>query len=183
MYLSKVNVSSQTELLDDIYMSHKMITASVSKGDRYLYRVDGNDIYVQTHHQPRWSLPAQVKKFEPVLHYNVTYRFLLVANTCRRSHDDNRTFTWIRNENDRVQWLRDKASLNGIDVHDVSVRDLGIVRSKMKENLTICGCLFDGRMTVSNPEDAVSCWKNGFGRGKAFGCGLFTFAIPGIKRR
>ena len=154
--------------------------------------------------QPRESeifLPHQVKPFAPVLAAGDQLEFLLRVNATRTRRDGGRVdvvMDEIHRQNVRpgsraerrmelareagAEWLSRQGSTAGFEPLDVQLQDYSVETLPARDGdrgRPHFGILdLAGRLEVTDPDRLVERIARGFGRAKAFGCGLMLIRRP-----
>lgn len=190
MHISKIEVplSLLHNLLPDdqnLAKGHKLITRGLHpKESRYLYRIDGHVVLVQTHLEPDWSSLTEEgyiclkKPFNPNFIKDQMFRFRARLNACKSvpSQGTRGKIVGIGGEENQVVWLRQKAEKAGFSVRDVAARDERMKKDVERKGLIFRSVLFEGVLRVNDPEAFQDTIASGFGRGKAFGFGMISLA-------
>jgi CRISPR system Cascade subunit CasE len=168
----------------------------------FLFRIEPDHptrILVQSLLKPDWDYafqnapyllaePPKVRQFEPEVSVGGRYRFRLVMLMVRRRSrkhrqadpkaplevpircDDAQLTAW----RDR---LREVSAAHGFEAHDLVVQPSRSLRMK-NGAASFNAAAFDGMLTCVDAERLRSAVINGVGRGKAFGMGLLSLAVP-----
>lgn len=168
--------------------------------DRLLWRVDSlrNQYYLlilSTHPLDEESLADQFarnradvesKNYSALFDRTVKgskWRFKLAANPTfslpsPSRNERGKVISPYRRE-EQVAWLKSQAAKNGFSLEDeqfdvTGVRQLKIKKYAQKKAVTLQEVVYEGVLTVTDPEHFRSMLVNGMGRGKAYGMGLMT---------
>lgn len=153
---------------------------------RILFRVepDQNTILVQSDLRPDWQrLPSRYltgsacHPISPLLQQiqdGKTFQFRLMANPSKRDARTRKT-VFLRDPQDQIDWMIRKGTQHGFAAHQVGLMgDRDEHGRKRRHRITIGQTLFQGLLIVQNAEQVRSAVCTGIGRGKAYGCGLFS---------
>jgi len=198
MYLSRLILNPRSRQvsaeLANLYELHRTLMQAFPDGKDgpgpVLFRLepDRRDkpplLLVQSEAEPDWrhhrELSAYLleeprsKEVEIEVPPGKDLRFRLLANptVCRDGKRQG-----LLDEEDQVEWLGRKGQRGGFSVDSVLPHAQRFVRSKKNgRTLTFYSVLFDGALTVENPEAFRETLLSGIGRGKAFGLGLLSVA-------
>lgn len=121
------------------------------------------------------------KAFKPDLKTGSNFRFRLRANVIRRSACDRdgveERITHIRSVDDAMAWLNAKAQVGGFRINSCSWFREQLESFSAKGNrLTFASSRFEGLVEVEQPQLFEKVLRDGLGRGRAFGFGLFSVA-------
>jgi CRISPR system Cascade subunit CasE len=132
-------------------------------------------IIILSHHEPRSknSLSLQTKKISDDFLKFSRYRFEILLNPSYRCPSTSKIIS-LKDEQEILSWFREKCQKNwGFLAEHLFIKKRIIKTfSKKGDKVTIGGALFNGELLVSNQEQFIESFKNGIGRGKAWGFGL-----------
>lgn len=111
------------------------------------------------------------------------YRFKVQVNPVRKEKQTGKRVAVI-GRNDIAQWFLHRASTSwGFDVDPQTLQIDSIVvqqcNDKEGRKITLGKAHIQGMLTVSDPQQFRNSFKNGIGKGRAFGCGLLQI-VPVI---
>ncbi|PWG66653.1 type I-E CRISPR-associated protein Cas6/Cse3/CasE [Bifidobacterium callitrichidarum] len=176
---------------------HAILTTAIgSTGERILWRLDrmktGMLLYmVSTTRPSRNILDAELgcrsfkicdyDEYLANIQRGTIWRFRLEANTTHKVDDKNIPLYG----SDAVKWLDKRSQANGfhmtrnrlMDVEAVIVNDTTKVFQRKGRTVTLASSVYDGFISVDDPEKFTKMLKNGVGRAKGYGFGLMT-VIP-----
>ncbi|HAT6805087.1 TPA: type I-E CRISPR-associated protein Cas6/Cse3/CasE [Citrobacter freundii] len=131
------------------------------------------------------------RPFAPVLSLGQTLRFSLRANptVCKggKRHDllmeakcqarlqPEGQDIWQRQQQAACDWLARQGALNGFSLHEVSVdayRQQQIIRAKARQMIQFSSVDYSGVLVVNDPVLFLQRLTQGYGKSRAFGCGL-----------
>ncbi|WP_288338753.1 type I-E CRISPR-associated protein Cas6/Cse3/CasE [uncultured Allobaculum sp.] len=111
------------------------------------------------------------------------WRFKLAANPTfsvpqDKGRERGKVVSPFRRE-DQLNWLKKHAEKNGFTLEEgqydvAAVRQLRIKKYGQKSAAALQEVVYEGMLTVSDPEKLKLALVNGIGRGKAYGMGLMT---------
>ena len=111
------------------------------------------------------------------------WRFMLCANPVHsvKEGESGRGKIYAHiTETHQKQWLLDRTDKNGFSLAD---ENFSVIRSEWakftkktdaKKDVTILRAVYEGVLTVTDPDSFRNALANGIGRAKAYGCGLLT---------
>lgn len=205
--LNYTNRRVQNEI-SNLYELHRTIMHAFPKDQgrqksSVLFRLEQNNpsssvnlrILVQSKVRPDWSFiesneqfianpGIEVKEFNPIIRRNEIYRFTLSVNPTRRNKESSKLIP-IFNEDELNSWIVAKGAQYGFEPIFSSLiikKNPPYVFYKrngdqtQKINLVITN--FSGLLKVVDQEKLLLGLTNGIGRGKSFGCGLLSLALP-----
>lgn len=205
MYLSRLSLSRTVraqQWASNAYRVHQRLMMACDKDHRLLFRVDVGSggqaerpvtILVQSNVEPNWTLAfgpdfnvlacaPETRLYAPQLGEGAQYRFRLLANpvVCRTQvgKDRGRRVGLVREDEQRA-WLERKLTVAGMDPHDVSVLDLGMIKSRKGNGSvtqTHLAVRFDGVGICTDVELLVDACAQGIGPAKGYGFGLLSLA-------
>lgn len=212
MYLSRMVLNpSEMQVKRDLaspYELHRTIMRAfptpLPEGERILFRVENivdsgiSFVLVQSQNQPEWekitqvysnyfSEPPQIKSLQSLQVKNGDLlRFRLRANPTKRvlyeSTQRNQRIS-LFSEEDRKQWLHNKAKKGGFFIHLESLlitpapyRTIFIAKEDKKHKATINMVDYNGVLKVDNWDTLKCCVTQGIGPAKGLGCGLLSLA-------
>lgn len=202
MYLSKVklNLSQAKNPYEQHRALWKLFPDRYSESRFFLYRVEqwhktlGAEIIMQSLYQPEPSDDVGMiasRKFLFSLQNGQLLRFRIRANPVKAIKDKTKGSvvknekTFMRsvrvpliNEEQQFEWLKRKLS-NAARIESIMAQQeppLNFRKAKEGHNGKIQPVLFDGTITVTDPQALVELIQIGIGPAKAFGCGMLTLA-------
>lgn len=107
------------------------------------------------------------------------YGFEVVMNPVMRDNKSRKLIP-IRGIENMLVWFAQKASGYGFYIlpNSLSVKETDVITfEKGKNKVVLSKAVFTGKLKVTNRETFIKSFKQGLGRGKAFGFGLFQI-IP-----
>ena len=151
-------------------------------------------VLVQSNLAPRWEAAEEwwgeafsfaTKPWEPAFQANQMLRFRLRANpTVKRNGKRHALYR----EEDQLAWLQRKLEAAGAHPQSVDPAPEGNVSAQKllsspseqhpreKQRLTLFSVLFNGRLTVADPEPFAEALARGIGPAKGLGFGLLSVA-------
>ena len=203
MYLSRLRLNQSRRAVlwtSNPYRVHQRLMMACDGDPRLLFRIeespDGLQILVQSQVQPAWTAAfndfpvlldaPESKPFDPTLQTGRLYRFRLLANpTVKRTFDLNggkhKKRLGLLKEADQIAWLKRKLEAAGAEVQDCLIIPQGFQRSRKSAaqeggSQTHLAVLFEGLLTVKDPQRLSSALASGIGAAKGFGFGLLSLA-------
>ncbi len=200
MYLSKVQLS--WEQARNPYEQHRalwqLFPNSPDAQRSFLYRVEqtvkgqGAGLLMQSLHSPVETGVVNlvaIRDFNPFLYQGQTLRFRLRANPVKTIKDprkgerikNGKTYTRtvrvpLIKEEQQAAWLTKKldgaAALKALTIQQEL--PLNFRKKSEKRSGKIQPILFDGILTVEDPEALLTLIKYGIGPAKSFGCGMLS---------
>ena len=130
--------------------------------------------YVRAEHDPAG---VAVRRWQPAFARGEVLRFRLRANpTFKRGR---RRLAWMGHER-QLAWLQRRMAASGCAVLQAHAAPEGLERlsrpGRPKHLITQYAVLFEGLVSVNDPELLAAAVRDGVGSGKAFGCGLLSVA-------
>ncbi|PKO05837.1 MAG: type I-E CRISPR-associated protein Cas6/Cse3/CasE [Chloroflexi bacterium HGW-Chloroflexi-3] len=155
-------------------------------------------LLVQSSIEPNWEkvknikglllyIPEQTnpstKQFTPSFKENQILRFRLVANPTRRISNFRRIVP-IRDENELIEWLNQKAQSGGFEIflNSLAIERKDIYQFEKRKNdhsslITLHQVEFNGYLLIKEFHFFLRSVEKGIGRGKSFGMGLLSLAF------
>lgn len=203
MYLSKLALNLRNHHvrrdLSNPYEMHRTLLWAVTEQqasgeERMLWRMEQDRqrtpvVLVQTQGRPQWDAVlerypgyAEVardspKPYTPVLHVDQRLRFRLKANASVKREGKRHA---LHTPEKKMEWLKRR-----IDAHGFSLDAGTIVASerlrarKGSHPIILDATVFEGELTVVDPDTATRALTTGVGHAKAFGLGLLSLAPIG----
>jgi CRISPR system Cascade subunit CasE len=165
--------------IESLFPEHKRSEASA------LFRWDDLSIFVQSAIEPRFDLlpknytsDTQTKEinFAQALKPQQWLEFCLLADTTGIERDTRRRVS--RDPTQLPEWLSSR--LEGVAQLDEFLaihRSPDLAIQRMEKQWKIKPTLFSGYLQVTNPEQLELAISSGFGRSRAYGCGLMQIAL------
>ena len=204
MYLSRLAFNPRSRrvygALRDAYRTHAMLSRAFPPGlqSRMLFRtepsrftdISGIVLLVQSVYPPDWGFLAsefggavsfQAKEVSPAFRRGQLLRFRLRANpTVKR---DGKRFGLI-GDGDQILWLKRKGERGGFEIEPENILavDEGHLRAVKRTGDTrhvirVKTVLFEGILTVADPDVFSTSIEGGVGPAKGIGCGLLSLAV------
>lgn len=107
------------------------------------------------------------------------YGFEIVMNPVMRDNKSRKLIP-VKGKDNMLVWFAQKASGYGFHIlpNSLSVKETDVITfEKGKDKIVLSKAVFIGKLKVTNREVFIKSFKQGLGRGKAFGFGLFQI-IP-----
>lgn len=185
MFLSRLVIPpNKLGIKNALQEQHKTFTQGLQPDEpRYLFRVDtvqGNLVaLVQSHKRCNWAplegqgYQCDQREFEPRFQEGQRFLFKARLNCCKR---DIRTGKWagIGGEARQVEWLMAKATKFGFEIQEANAVDERVLGDPERPGLVIRSVVFDGILRVADPALFDKTFRDGFGKGKAFGFGMLS---------
>lgn len=208
MYLSRLTLNQTLraqQWASHAYRVHQRLMMACDGDPRLLFRVDVGaagraerpvTILVQSNVAPRWDMAfgedfpvlersPESQVYAPTLETGLRYRFRLLANTvvCRSQEgkDRGRRVGLLREDEQRA-WLDRKLADSGLEPLDVTLLDMGMVRSRKGDGSPVQTHLavqFDGIAQCTDAALLSSACASGIGPAKGYGFGLLSLARVG----
>lgn len=126
-----------------------------------------------------WLKPPQTKIVDLRLPAGIRLAFRLRANPTLCQEGKRRP---IRNEAEQLRWLERKGNTHGFRLGLAQVTHAEIVQFRTAEDrpVTLQAVLFDGVMTVTEPDLIQRALEEGIGSAKGFGFGLLSIARKSV---
>ena len=154
-----------------------------------LYRVVSNTkcvlVYVQSKVKPCWENEKsnainyfEVKDTSKIIEcFEVgrIYNFNILTFPFKRTN--NKRY-FLRNANERLEWLQRKAEQSGFQILSVREEDNGVLQGiKGERNTGFSTINYIGTLKVTDKELFIKAYTNGLGVEKAYGLGLLLLSI------
>ncbi len=208
MYLSRLTLNQTVraqQWASNAYRVHQRLMMACDGDPRLLFRVDVGSaglmerpvsILVQSTVAPKWGLafgedfpvlarPAESREYAPMLETGLRYRFRLLANpvVCRSQtgKDRGRRIGLLREDEQRA-WLERKLTAVGLEPLDVTLRDMGMIKSHKGDGSptqTHLAVRFDGVSRCADATLSSAACASGIGPAKGYGFGLLSLARMG----
>lgn len=182
--------------ISDVQEMHKTVMRVVGDGigesarqhAGVLWRLDSRTrqqrLYVQTEREPDltrlpdgWTTQTRTTSLARALSLiedGTTIRFCCRANPTRRNPRTRKRVAVPEAERD--SWFIEAAGRRGLDVTDLTVSRSERVRGRKDGNTVVHAVSdFEGVAVVTDCQQATRTLQEGFGRGRAHGCGLMLF--------
>lgn len=205
MYLSRLTLSQSVraqQWASNSYRVHQRLMMACDGDRRLLFRIDVGaagraerpvTILVQSTAAPNWDVafgegfpvlarPPETRSYVPTPETGRRYRFRLLANpvVCRSEtgRDRGRRVGLLREEEQRT-WLDRKLQAAGLEIVDLTVLDLGMVKSRKGSDTpsqTHLAVRFDGIVRCVDSDLLSAACAAGIGPAKGYGFGMLTLA-------
>lgn len=176
-------------ILNDRETLHAVMAASMDGSTRPLWRLDGDRLYtlgehvdtdrlkVRLHQPDCLTRIADYDRLLDRLRSGDRYRFSVDANpmtnSCRGTGRKP-----ILNETERLNWLTHRFETGGCHIDHALIRETGTIRFTKPDGnrVTICHAVFEGVITIIDPEKTRRLLTAGVGRAKAYGYGMIMLS-------
>jgi len=202
VYLSRLTLDlshpSTQRALRDCNDMHRNLMRALPKRDSdalraeesLLYRlltVQGRpSLYVTSRSLPDWSLVAGVDLWQgtaPVsfdnLHEKLSLgqklRFNLITSPTKKERRESKLSArvFLRDENERLDWLKNKADKHGFSILRVVEKEQRHIHGiRQGAQIDYTGIVFDGELAIMDIDAFWIAYTNGIGPGKAYGLGM-----------
>ncbi|MDH0062258.1 type I-E CRISPR-associated protein Cas6/Cse3/CasE [Leclercia adecarboxylata] len=200
LYTSQLSPSQLLQLVDrGEYVMHQWLWELFPGGQErtFLYRREELQgafrFFVLSLTPPEKSqiFDIEQRPFAPVFNAGQVLRFSLRANptVCKdgKRHDllmeakrqvrsqCEETDIWQHQQQAACDWLARQGALNGFSLHEVNVdayRQQQIVRAKARQMIQFSSVDYSGVLVVNDPVLFLQRLTQGYGKSRAFGCGL-----------
>lgn len=199
MFLSRLTLSHKNRRaradLANPYELHRTLARVVENAPHTLYRVEENQVLVQSSVQPDWSRlepgylhrPAEARSvdYRNQVKVGETLRFRLRANPCINKKvgetADGKRVTKrmaLLSIPEQLAWLHRQAERWGFSIVGAMVSESGILYARKETSrITVGAATFDGHLTVGKPELLEQALLKGIGHGKALGLGMLSLPL------
>ena len=203
MFLSKIELNPRSgRVRNEIahpYQMHRTVMGGFSSfgpenKDRVLFRVDDSprnrqiNLLVQSQEIPNWDHLVEnsdycasdplFKRFRPVLSSGQQRYFRVRANPTFKTRGKR---LGLLREEQQQDWLNRKAELGGFLIESLTLTAEGVRKDQKKlgdsiRDLSFLSVVFEGVLSVLDPDLFLATLKNGLGSGKGLGFGLLSIA-------
>ena len=187
MFLSRLTLNPRNRAtrkdLSNLFELHRTISSGFPDGDKpaVLFRTEKQGfILVQSEDKPSWShlyekgytiSEPECKEYSPLFHKGQTLGFRLRANpTVKR---DDKRLGLFQEESQRA-WLIRKLDVAGADIDGLRIIPEGFLHGKKDKKMTFLSVVFEGFLTVNDPDAFSGVIEKGVGSAKGFGFGLLS---------
>jgi len=195
MILSQLVISREEMLKEKIwgdYSIHRIVYSlfedqrdvlekhNGNKGSGFVYvdknnGKEGHKVIILSNRLPKKLNYGELslKEIGPDFLMHEDYFFEILINPSYRDHKTKKIVP-IYKEDEAKKWFEDKAQANwGFTVVHSDIKSNVLKRfKKANHQVTIHGSYISGKLSVTDQEKFINSFKNGLGRGKAFGFGL-----------
>lgn len=179
MYITKINLDKTKpevrRALADRQQLHRMIQkmfGTSRKDSDVLFRLAGNSLYVSSEKVPNAEaedgFTLCLERELPPAQEGSVHRFSLVAQP-RKVVNAKKII--IKSEEERLAWLKRKASENGFEICSIREEGREPIVSRMK-GFDVDAYNYSGVIRITDEEAFERVQRNGIGPMKAYGCGF-----------
>ena len=196
MYLSRLQLTTKTHvgrnILRNPYFLHQRLAAGFEADNRMLFRLEPLDgeqvmtVLVQSENPPNWQnafdrftlRQAETRQLAFDWKAGDSAIFRLLANPTKRNGESDKKARGIFEPENQVAWLTRKlagaAALDSVQIAASSVRRSYRMGRRDEPHFAHLMVLFEGCLTVTDPQALRALLAAGIGRAKGFGCGLIS---------
>lgn len=191
--------------IDSVYSLHKAVYSlfpdvrseeekKASKPSGFLYADQGGDyksrkILLLSDREPATQVDGQYgevqsKEVSPDFLLHDTYRFKVVVNPTRRD-SASRKLLPVKGREDIAQWFMERATTSwGFNLLPARLQvdntDVMVFEGKAGRQVTLAQAQVQGVLQVKDRQQFIQSFRQGVGRGRAFGCGLLQI-VPFVE--